>query len=210
MKMPQWNDFINELKKSDEVSVDFLMILNSEPGPEIEMNVKGASFQHPIAFDPEGRYDTINSLPDGNAYYTLLLDADNRVICAGNPVLNPKIRELYRKQILGEQKPELPAQCVYPVYSLGVVAPGDTIVKQFTLFNKGDEQLTIQELVPSCYCISAAATSETVDPGCESVVSVSIIVDTVPGQFSQHIDVFYKEKDNHERLTLHGFIINKP
>ena len=118
MKLPLWDSFINELKKLDDVSVDFLMILNSEPGPEIETNVKGASFQHPIAFDPEGRYDTINSLPDGNAYYTLLLDADNRVICAGNPVLNPKIRELYRKQILGEQKPELPAQCVYPVYSL--------------------------------------------------------------------------------------------
>ena len=93
------------------------MILNSEPGPEIEMNVKGASFQHPIAFDPEGRYDTINSLPDGNAYYTLLLDADNRVICAGNPVINPKVRELYLNQILGDKPSESPVLCGTPAYA---------------------------------------------------------------------------------------------
>ncbi|MBD5346081.1 MAG: DUF1573 domain-containing protein [Bacteroides sp.] len=26
-------------------------------------------------------------------------------------------------------------------------------MRQFTLFNKGDEPVTIQELVASCYCI---------------------------------------------------------
>lgn len=210
MKLPLWDRFINELKKLDDVSVDFLMILNSEPGREIETNIKGNLFQHPVSFDAAGTYDAVNSLPAGNAYHTLLLDADNRVICAGNPVINPKVRELYLNQILGDQPSESPDLCGTPAYALGIVAPGDTIVRQFSLFNKGDEPVTIQELVPSCYCVSATATADTIGPGCETVITATLVPDIVAGQFSRYIDVFYNEKDYPERLTLHGFIIDKP
>ncbi|MBD5346080.1 MAG: hypothetical protein HDR92_10845 [Bacteroides sp.] len=117
MKFPLWDRFINDLKKLDDVSVDFLMILNSEPGLEIETNIRGNLFQHPVSFDPKGTYDAVNSLPAGNAYHTLLLDADNRVICAGNPVINPKVRELYLNQILGDKPSESPVLCGTPAYA---------------------------------------------------------------------------------------------
>ncbi len=32
--------------------------------------------------------------------------------------------------------------------------------------------------------------------------------DSVDGPFKRHIDIFYEEKDDPERITLHGFVIN--
>ena len=209
MKMPVWNDLVNEFKSTQGVEVDFLMIVNSSPEEEIVFNIERDRFLHPVAFDCNGLFDSINRLPAGEDYHTLLLDLNNNVVCVGNPIFNPKVRELYRRIITGDKTTESPHLCLQPVVALGAIEAGDTIVRRFTLRNSSDSTLTIQEIVPSCDCVSATSTSAVIPPDSTAVVTVTLAVDSIQGSTRRYVDVYYNEKGNPERLTLHGFIINQ-
>lgn len=208
MKLPLWNELINEFKSSEDVEVGFLMILNSEPDKEIIYDIKRDAFLHPVVFDSDGLYDSANRLPAGDEYHTLLLDIDNRVVCVGNPVFNPKIRELYRQIITGSKQQTERGLAANPNCAVGIAHPQDTIQKQFLLVNQGSQPITIQEIIPSCDCVTASASTDTIAPGNSTTVTVSLVADTIAGSFRRHVDIFYNEKENPERLTLNGYLID--
>ena len=91
---------------------------------------------------------------------------------------------------------------------VGIAYPQDTIQKQFLLFNQGSQPITIQEIVPSCDCVSAVSSSTVIPPDSTSVITMTLAVDSIPGSTRRYADVYYNEKDNPERITLHGYIVN--
>lgn len=208
MKLPLWNELINEFKSSEDVEVGFLMILNSASDKEIIFDIKRDAFLHPVVFDSDGLYDSANRLPAGDGYHTLLLDIDNRVVCVGNPVFNPKIRELYRQIITDSKRKTERGLVANPNCAIGIAHPHDSIQKQFLLVNQGSQPITIQEIVPSCDCVTASASNDTIAPGNSTTVTVSLVADTIGGSFRRHVDIFYNEKESPERLTLNGYLIN--
>lgn len=50
-------------------------------------------------------FNKLNKLPPYPMFQTFLLDKNNRVIAIGNPIHNPKVKELYLKIILGDEAP---------------------------------------------------------------------------------------------------------
>lgn len=210
MKLQEWDRYINSVMSLDDVDVAFLMILNTKKPDEISHVLAQYQFNHPVAVDSDNLFFTANTLLSENAYHTLLLDADNKVVAVGNPVMNPKVREVYDRIIKGEDTCEKSNFCLVPVEAIGALNPCDTIVKRFAVHNTSETPLTIQEIVPSCNCLAAVASSSAVVPGSTEFVTVTFTADSVVGPFKRYVDIFYKEKDNPERITLHGFVINKP
>ncbi|MDE6264473.1 MAG: DUF1573 domain-containing protein, partial [Paramuribaculum sp.] len=207
MKLPEWDRAINGFMSNDNVDVAFLMILNTRNYNDVNTTLNHYWFNHPVMFDSIGAFMELNSLPDETMYHTLLLDADDRIVAVGNPALNPKIRDIYFRIINGEEKIDAPNLCPEPVTALGVIGAGDTIVKRFALNNRTATALTIQEIVPSCDCVSAVASSGVIQPDSTAMVTVTFVPDSVSGYLRRHIDIFYVEKENPERITLHGFIL---
>ncbi len=208
MKLTPWNDLINEFKTIEGVDVHFLMILNKDAEDEIVSILKRNFFRHPVSFDPEGTFKEKNSLPVSPSYHTMLLDRDNKVVAVGNPVLSPKIKDLYR-QILTENGTERPSElCQKPVVALGVVNAGDSVVKQFNLVNIGKCIWNVQGITTSCDCVSATISSEMINPGDTAVLMMSFIADSIPGYFSKYTDIYFNEKENPEHFLVHGFIDN--
>lgn len=207
MKLPIWDNVINEFKANDSVTVDFAMIINSPKTKKIDFVLRRDDFGHPVCMDSLGAFIADNSLPEDEAYHTLLLDFDRKIIAVGNPAINPKIREVYRQAITGTPKPKT-RMCTPAAMALGAVTPGDTIERQFQIVNSADTTLTVQEIVPSCDCTSAIISNDSILSGAEAVVTVKLIADSTAGAFSRYVDVFFNERNNPERLTLHGFIIN--
>ncbi len=210
MRLQEWDRYINSVMTSDDVDVAFLMILNTKEPDETRRVLAKYQFNHPVAIDYDDAFFTANTLPSENAYHTLLLDTDNKVVAVGNPVINPKVREVYDRIIKGEDACEKSNFCLVPVEAIGALNPGDTIVKRFAVLNTSEAPLTIQETVPSCSCLTAVVSSSAIAPGSTEFVTVTLVGDSVDGPFKRHIDIFYKEKEDPERITLHGFIINKP
>ena len=209
MKLPVWNEVINSYKAIPGRDVSFVMILQSPDTAETGYNLRRDNFMHPVAMDRAGSFAAVNSLPADEATHTLLLDADGRVAAIGNPALNPKIRDLYRRIISGSDeappKTDKPL-CQNPVAAVGAVGAGDTVTKRFALYNPETSPLTLQELVGSCDCTVATASSDTIPAGGSAMITVSIAADTLLGPFLHWVDIYYNERDCPERLTLHGLL----
>lgn len=209
MKLPVWNEVINSYKAIPGRDVSFVMILQSPDTTETGYNLRRDNFMHPVAMDRAGSFAAVNSLPPDEATHTLLLDSDGRVTAIGNPALNPKIRELYRRIISGSDeappKTDKPL-CQNPVAAVGAVGAGDTVTKRFALYNPETSPLTLQELVGSCDCTVATASSDTIPAGGSAMITVSIAADTLLGPFLHWVDIYYNERDCPERLTLHGYL----
>lgn len=60
-------------------------------------------FKYPVCIDKEDSLNKLNNFPHNMAFQTFLLNKNNKVMAIGNPILNPKIKELYMKIIQGEE-----------------------------------------------------------------------------------------------------------
>ena len=212
MKLKDWEKVIDGFKSSPDVDVSFLMIVDSDKREEIERIVKDNDFHHPVAIDSAGLFKKANPLPSKPEHQTFLLDADNKVIALGNPVYNPKIRELYARLIFDSTDDEKILEdveeqiCKNPVRGIGVVSRGDTINKRFRFLNDTESDLTLQEITPSCHCVSAKVDWKVLKSGEYADIEISYIADTIPQQFYCYADVWFKERQNPQRLVLHGFV----
>lgn len=208
MKLPSWNAFIAEILSLTDKEVAFLMILHSSGDEDISYALKRDNFLYPITYDEDGLFAEDNNLPESTPYTTFLLDGDNKIVLVGNPVLNPKLRDLYKKVIIEGSAKSEPILCERPVSALGVVDAGARIEHSFELDNRSDSALTIQDVIPSCDCMNVEFPKESILPGKTSHIKISFTADTLPGAFSRYINIFYKEKEFPEKLTLPGYITN--
>lgn len=212
MKLRMWDKFINEIMKRDDVSVSFIMIINTAYSDKIKHIIYQNDFKHPISIDSDDLFNKVNEFPKHDNFRTMLLDLDNRVLAIGNPVYNPNIKELYRNLIYSCSGEILESEDIesdnYISQALGAVNCGDTIRQRFQLFNEMDNQIVLKDIIPSCHCISATVDSDRVESGCSINVDVMYVADTMPNKIYQYVDLFFSGYQ-HNRILLHGFANNK-
>lgn len=212
MRLDRWEEFFNDLKKYPDISVNYLMIINSDKKDLIYELIRENEFKLPIVIDSLGMYDKINSLPKDERYQTFLLDSNNEVCALGNPVFNPKIKDIYKKYILEKESEscdtsDTPITCYNPVQALGTVYAGDTIRLNYRLINKSQRQLSIQDIITSCNCVTAVADETKVKTGGVINIEVSCIPENKHEQLYRYVDIYFEELQNPVRLYLYGFII---
>jgi len=128
-------------------------------------------------------------------------------LAIGNPVFNPKIKDLYRRIILEEAEEDPIAKFgKLESRSLGLVRRNDTATAAFSITNSDSTALHIQALVPSCNCISATTDTDIIPPHSDAVIDVTFSADSTTGSFNKYVDIYYEEKENPDRLTIYGFI----
>lgn len=203
MRLREWDNLINQLKAVTEADVDFVMIINSTKSNELDYILESENFLHPICFDAAGIFANINKLPKKDTFHTLLLNANHEAMLIGNPLTNPKIRELYKNTIIADAIEEVQSTSL----PFGTIIGGDSTVIQFEIKSTYSEPLTIQELVPSCHCISATTDFNKIRPGQSGLLTVTYVADTIRGPISRYIDVYYNEKEQPERYIVYGYVI---
>lgn len=209
MKLQAWDETIDEFKALPGVDVEVLTIVDTNDAGEIALLTDRYNYRHLIAVDTAGVFNRANALPERTECHTFLLDSGNRILAIGNPVTNPKIKELYRRVILdggATDNENRPAQ--FMARTLGAVQGGDTASVTFPIRNDGETTLHVQSVIPSCDCTTAAAAATELQPRAASIVTVTYVADGEPGPFSRYVDIFYKEKENPDRLIVYGYITN--
>lgn len=101
LKLGLWKSFIEELNAYYNVSI--LFVFQTEMSEETKYILKRYNFNYPIVFNKEDSFIALNNLPADDDFRTFLLDKDNKVLAIGNPIHNPKVKELYLK-IIKERK----------------------------------------------------------------------------------------------------------
>ena len=130
-------------------------------------------------------------------FHTFLLDKDNKVLAIGNPIHNPKVKELYLKISQGEkveQKDE--SKVIRTKVDIGKtsVSLGHFDWKKeqkttFVLTNAGNKPLVVEHVNTSCGCTSVDYSKELVQPGNETVLNVTYKAEH-PEYFDKTITVY--------------------
>ena len=94
-----WKNFIKTIDSLSDCSVPVNIFMHHRGDGELMSLLRKEGFDIPICLDLNDSLRLLNNFPDDIAFRTFLLDEENRVVAIGNPVFNPKVKELYLKII---------------------------------------------------------------------------------------------------------------
>lgn len=140
-----------------------------------------------------------------------MLNKDNRVLAVGNPVHNPKIKELYLKIIRGEtvsqEKETSRAQTTVEAdrteADMGRFDWREERTAEFVLKNTGDNLLVIFDVDTSCGCTRVEYDAKPARPGESMVLRVTYKADN-PGYFRKEVTVRCNAEEELLKLTVTG------
>jgi hypothetical protein len=207
--LTHWNAILSEVDSLFQGKVDFLFFFQPKDERELKFLFRHDHFRHPVFFDRENRLDALNRFPPKMEYRCFLLDAENRVVLVGNPALNPKVWELYKRHISGDIQPELKTaqtsvQAETLRQDLGTMKTGETYTCTFVLTNTGGAPFVITDIRTECGCTVPIWSRQPAASGATTEVKVEVTPDT-PGSFKKTVTVY----GNMENVPLQLLVIGE-
>lgn len=99
-KIHVWDSVLLKTVEYDkQFEVFFIFSPTKKQRHDVEFILKKRHLHYPVFLDISGKFSKYNShIPENKIFHTFLLDKDNKVIMAGNPLFNRKIEMmLYQK-----------------------------------------------------------------------------------------------------------------
>ena len=208
LQLDRWKELMEDGGFS---GVDFLFFFSSEKMRDIVGTLRAEGFTHPVCIDRDKRLNRLNHFPADPTFQTFLLDENNRVRAVGNPVHNPKVKELYLKIIRGEnvsQEEETPRtqttmEADRTEADMGRFDWREEQTAEFVLKNTGDSPLVILDTHTSCGCTQAEYDGKPVLPGDSLVLRVTYKADQ-PGYFRKSVLVRSNAEQELLKLMVTG------
>jgi hypothetical protein len=198
-----------ETQMSGQVSFHFYFQPKNEK--ELKFLLKRDNFSQAVYIDNENKLNAANKLPDNVDYQCFLLDKDNKVLLIGNPTLNPKIWDLYKQTISGEENAEqknvahTTVEAEQTEIELKDTKVQETAIAAFTLKNTGDVPLLIKDISASCGCTVPEWDKKPVKPGDKTEIKVKVTPDN-SGYFRKTVTVFCNTKKGSVQLVVKSMV----
>ncbi len=207
LQLHRWKELIAEMDSVTSGTVPFLFYFHPKDMKELRYLTRRDNFTYPVCFDEKDDFNALNSFPSEMMFQTFLLDKENKVIGMGNPVHNPKVKELYLMKITGEkQQEEAPLTEIGTFeteFDFGTFPMAEKQEHVFCLKNEGDKLLVIHDVVTSCGCTKVEYRKEPVRPNEEFELKV-IYEAEESGRFNKTLTVYCNAKDSPIRLRIKG------
>lgn len=209
LHLSKWKDFISEMQQVSMDSVFVMLIVNDGSFETVDYISTWDKFSHSIYVDVNDSLNNLNHFPMDERFQTFLLDKNNKVLAIGNPIHNPKVKELYMKIILGDKAPK-PKNEIKTTAAMGTsfidLKEFDWKEEQkatFKLKNTGAQPLVILDVTTSCGCISAKFPKEPVAAGKETEITVVYKADK-PEHFNKTVTVYCNAEDSPFTVKVAG------
>ena len=208
LQLPRWKQLIEEVDSLTGGSVPFLFYFHPKDLKELRYYTRRDDFTYPVCFDEKDELNQLNQFPLEMAFQTFLLDRDNKVVAMGNPVLNPKVKELYLSLVTGNRSSQSSRQTTQVSVNqteldFGAFPKEEKQERSFLLTNTGNGLLAIQDIITSCGCTKVEYSKEPVRPGGTLEVKVTYEAEQAE-YFNKTITVYCNAEDFPLRLTVKG------
>lgn len=208
LQLPVWKELIRQM---DSLSVPVLFYMHPKSRKEMIYILKQHLFDYPVCIDEHDALNRLNHFPADMAFHTFLLDANNKVVAIGNPVHNPKVKELYLRIIRGEAdgvRPEKETAVTSVEVDSRKMDMGSFPWREerkavFVLHNTGEHPLAVHDVATSCGCTTVSYDKRPVWPG-ETLSMEVTYKATQPGFFNKTISVYCNAKPSLLKLHVSG------
>ena len=208
LQLHRWKELVKEVDSLTNGDVPFLFYFHPKDIKELRYLTRRDAFAYPVCFDEKDDFNRLNRFPSEMMFQTFLLDKENRVIALGNPIQNPKVKELYLNLIKGmgesTSKERLTTVSINStVIDFGSFPQSEKQERSFILTNTGNGILVIQDIVTSCGCTKVEYSKEHVRPG--ETLEVKVIYEAEQAEhFNKTVTVYCNAENSPLRLAVKG------
>ena len=208
LQLNKWKEFMYELDSIAKNNISYLFIFHPKRRDNKELIdlLKRTHFIYPVCIDESDSINKLNHFPSDIMFQTFLVNNDNKVIAIGNPIHNPKIKELYKNIILGNDifDEEQETTVIFDNYlDMGTFDWKKEQMTEFVLQNSGRNLLVVEGVSTSCGCITVKFSKEPVQPG-ESLTLIVKYKAENSGYFNKTVEVYCNAKDSPIQLKIVG------
>lgn len=208
LQLPRWKQFMQEVDSIVNSNIPFAFYFHPKDMKELRYITRRDAFISPVCFDEMDDFNQLNHFPSEMIFQTFLLDKDNKVVAMGNPVHNPKVKELYLKVLTGGKlgKAETPMTKVgLDVTSIdfGSFPQSEKQERRFTLTNTGKNILVIYDVITSCGCTKVDYSKEGIRPGDKAELTVIYEAEKAE-HFNKTVTIYCNVDNSPLRLKITG------
>ena len=170
LHLPRWRRFMYEVDTLMNASVPFVFYFHPKNIEDLRYIIRRDTFTHPVCLDVSDKFNILNHFPSEKAFQTFLLNKKNKIIAIGNPILNPKVKELYLKIRAGNiSKTTTTSMTEVAIDNLkldfGSFIHSEIQERSFVLTNIGEAPLIVQDITTSCGCMKTRYVKKPIPPG---------------------------------------------
>ena len=170
LHLPRWRRFMYEVDTLMNASVPFVFYFHPKNIEDLRYIIRRDTFTHPVCLDVSDKFNILNHFPSEKAFQTFLLKKKNKIIAIGNPILNPKVKELYLKILAGNiSKTTTTSMTEVAIDNLkldfGSFIHSEIQERSFVLTNIGEAPLIVQDITTSCGCMKTRYVKKPIPPG---------------------------------------------
>lgn len=195
MDLDRWKTFIGYMDSVSQSSVSCLIYIHATRKRDVKIALKEGRFDYPVCLDTSNEFNRLNGLPLNPVFQTLLLDKDNKVVAMGDPVKNPRVKELYLNIISGKEthaemkESRTTAKLSHATIDLGTFFWEEQQDTTVTLQNTGKLPLVIHDIATSCGCTVADYDKRPASPGQGIQIRISYNAEH-PERFNKTVVVY--------------------
>ena len=208
LQLLHWKAFMHDVDSLTKNSVRFMFYFCHNDKRVLSYITRRDAFVYPVCMDTKDEFNKLNHFPDDVAFHTLLLDSANRVVAIGDPIRNPKVKDLYLKILARKagKKETIPLTTVSVSKTKIDFGSFPQSVKQegkIILANDGNCSLVIQDIITSCGCTKVEYNHAPVKSG-EALELTLVYEAEKPEHFNKTISIHCNVPDSPLRLSIVG------
>ena len=210
LQLDRWKKVMKEMTEEAGQDIPFLFFFHPKDMKELRYLTRRDSFTYPVCFDEDDELNALNRFPSDMTFQTFLLDKDNKVVSVGNPVHNPKVKELYLKHITGSRNdsmdsPKTSVELLEAEKDFGSIPLNEKREHVFKLVNTGNKPFVVYDVTTSCGCTKAEYSREPVRPG--DTLDLKVIYNAEDkGLFRKSLRVYCNVEESPLKLTVVGTV----
>ncbi len=210
LQLLKWKEMMEELDSIYPNRVGCLMIFYPKEKKKIIKHLRSNQFDYFVYIDENDTINKMNGFLNEENFSTFLLDKNDKIIAIGNPVLKPRVKDLYfhiisgKTDVLSVDKEALTVVSLSKdKVDLGDFSWNKEREADFVISNVGKLPLIINDVITSCGCTKVDYTKKPVSPGENIILKIKYKAEQ-PEHFNKTITVYCNAENAPFKLRVTG------
>ena len=210
LQLPRWKTMMEELDSLYPYKVTCLMVFNPQGKRKLIKHLRNNQFNYFVYIDEMDILNRMNKFLNEEDFGTFLLDKNDKIVAIGNPVLKPRVRDLYFHIISGKMVVSSVDKEALTVVSLlkdkvdlGDFSWNKEREAEFVISNVGKLPLVINDVITSCGCTKVDYTKKPILSGENIILKIKYKAEQ-PEHFNKTITVYCNAEGSPFHLKISG------